>query len=92
MEIMTLLILYIPNTLLRGWVIMKLWNWYVQPITNHTLNLIPAIGISILALMLTKTDISTKKMTTEEKITGYIFAFVSPLMSLFFGWAWYQFI
>jgi len=92
MELLFNLIIYVPATLLRGWVIMILWNWYALPIAKYGLQIVPAIGISILSTILTAHQIDTRKKTIEEKIEGYILVFVFPLMMLLFGWFWRQFI
>lgn len=80
----------VASYLLNGWALTILWGWFIRP-TFHlpTLNLAPAIGLSIVIGFLTRRYDSSeqKKQTTSQKwVEPLAYAMASPLLSLGIGW------
>lgn len=86
MKLLFSLLLIIPAISLRGWVILKLWDWFIVPLNAPQISIVQAIGISILINFMTLHDINTKKRDLEEEIKGYIFVFTYPFIILLIGW------
>jgi hypothetical protein len=81
----------VATALLRAWVLICLWEWFIVASFGVTMINIPtAIGITLIAGMLTQHNAKTS--TGEKKDTstliGEIFglAVVGPLLVLFMGW------
>lgn len=99
-----LLILGIPNTLLSGFILAKLWSWFIQPkFGGPTVSPVEGIGIAytVHSLFFTKwaSDslvVAQKDMGEDEKFAGKIIFFptVAFLMMLGLGMAyvWKQFL
>jgi hypothetical protein len=68
-------------SILHGFVIMKLWAWFVLPTFTSAppLHIATAIGISMLV-----TYITNEHPTHEENY--WVVALTSPFFVLFFGW------
>lgn len=89
------------NMILRGYALCALWAWFIVPQFEVKPLTIPiALGISILAAMLTKNinldDKKTEEQTDQKRLTGFVqSAFVAillPLMSLGGGWVVHLFV
>ena len=68
-----------------------MWNWFVVPVFHIAQLSIPyAIGFSLVVGMFSKS--STNNETKEKKTTALIIGqalavvFLTPLLTLFFGW------
>jgi hypothetical protein len=73
------------SVLLRAWVIVLLWGWFIEPmwhITTPTRG--SAVGLSLLVSFLTY-DSSTKK-DDRSLWVGYVIIFIGPLLTAFAGW------
>lgn len=81
----------VAAVLLRAWVFICLWEWFIVASFGATMINIPtAIGITLIAGMLTQH--STKTTTNDKKDPSTLIgelvgiAMVGPLLVLFFGW------
>jgi len=90
------LVALIVGALLNGWVLTKLWAWFVAPVFGvQTLTLIPAIGLSLVVAYLThqqrKNNNKGKDTTTliAENIGEIV---VYPLFVLLVSWVVVQFM
>ena len=85
----------VVSSILSGWVLSVLWEWFVVPTFSVSSLSIPvAIGISLVIGMLTKEGKprDDKKKDTYElvgEILGTVFA---PLVTLIVGWIVYSFV
>jgi hypothetical protein len=71
------------TALLNGWVLTKLWAWFIVPTFNlPTLTLFPATGLAITVGFLTYSYTGNDKELWD--ITAI--AFVVPLLTLAFAW------
>jgi hypothetical protein len=79
----------ISGTILRGFVLSKLWEWFIVPITNlPIINLLQAIGLSLFVALIKGAgkQTETKKTTFNmlyKVITTYI---IFTLFMWLFGW------
>lgn len=69
--------------LLRGWVLTRLWFWFVEPFGVSQLGIAQAIGLSLIAAMMTDVPRGKDDREPVEKIA---FPFLMPMFTLFFGW------
>lgn len=83
-----MLVIGIPAMLIRGFVFMKLWNWFVVgTVTGINMTWIVASGIALMVSFLTAHTIGVKdERTPKEKYTAAGMEFIAPLFILFFGW------
>lgn len=72
-------------TILRGWVLSKLWGWFVLPLfpAMPHLNFLQAAGLLAVVSFMTYTPTVSKESESAELITN---AAVYPLLALLFGW------
>lgn len=87
-----LLILGLAITLLYGFAVMKLWNWFV-PISLglSSLTYFKALGISTLCGLLTHQystygSLKSQSLSIEERSAMYGAALGGPLGALLMGW------
>ena len=77
-------------TILRGWVLAKLWGWFIVSLGVPAIGVAQAIGISGLIAMLTYEGSQPSQKSDEELntllIKGAVVMFATPLMYLAFGW------
>jgi len=85
MELLVTIIIVIPMSLLRGWVLTKMWLWFVTPFGVGPITIFHAIGISILLGMLTR-DADIKENSAEEKVKRIVYGFLVPIITLVMGW------
>ena len=75
---------------LNGWVLAMLWGWFIVPALGApSLGVVPAIGISTVAHMLTHQEIDVETPSreySETLIRTMVAAFGRPLVCLAFGW------
>lgn len=70
--------------LLNGFVLTKLWTWFLVPFGLPELNLVQAIGIAMVIGFLTKQHIPSNK---DEKAWIPMFhLYGGPIITLFIGW------
>lgn len=86
----------LTSAILRGWVLTKLWFWFVVPFGAPFLGLAHGIGISLICGYLTYQF--DKKYPEDEECKNYNkygsigFLFLYPLMALLFGWITKEFM
>ena len=80
----------VVGSILNGYVLAQLWGWFVVPtFGSPALGIVPAMGISLIASMLTHRPSQTSdKKKDWSDILGELFAsaIFSPLVVLFFGY------
>jgi len=81
----------IPALLLDGWVVMKLWEWFILPTFTSapSINLATGIGFSLLAGFATRTyryDYKPESEKSKHLIAQMIFAYVGPFLAVLIGW------
>lgn len=83
-------IVLVPMAMWRGFVLSKLWLWFIVPTFNApALSLTAAIGLSILVGMFTygiASQYSDKDKTSGDEWKGIGNGFLYPLISLGFGY------
>lgn len=78
-----------PSIIWQGYVLTRLWAWFVVPMGAPHLSLMSAVGASIIVNMFRekasadKETPELKKSLTDHVLQGY----VGPLLRLAFGWA-----
>jgi hypothetical protein len=84
----------IPLCLLRGFVFMKLWNWFVfGSLSNYNMGWIIASGIAMIIGWTTAQTLPIKDQRTEkEKLLGFSADILAPFLILFFGWILHLFV
>ena len=74
----------VPLMLLSGFVLEKLWGWFIVDLGAPDISVGTAIGITLVASFLTH---QFNRWTTIYPITFYFTAIVTPLFVWFIGWA-----
>jgi hypothetical protein len=75
-----------PMIILRGWVITKLWGWFIIPFGIQPLTLPHAIGIGLILTFLTAQTLGKSAETLEEKIRECVTPVIWPLFALLLGY------
>jgi ACR3 family arsenite efflux pump ArsB len=72
-------------SLMNGWAISVLWNWFMMPYLHFpALNVLPAMGVALTVGMMTKTpNVATEKQEWYERLIG---VFIGPLVAIGLGW------
>jgi uncharacterized protein YacL len=82
-KFMTVILVMIVTPLINGFVVMKLWNWFIIPIFSlQPLRLIEAIGFTIILTFITT---KPSKKNTQEYFWDWLFESVlyTILLGLF---------
>ena len=78
------------TTVIRGWALKMMWNWFVVPLGIPALSLPAAIGIGLTVAYLTYTDSNKLSFDTaaetSKSIERIITAFLMPFYVVFIGW------
>jgi hypothetical protein len=77
-------VLLLPSILLRGFVVVKLWGWYVLPFGVSQIGMAHALGISLFLSLLSQQHQPARD--SREKYEILISTIVGPLWVLLFGW------
>lgn len=84
------LLVAIPATIFKGWVLTKLWGWFVvTQFHAPQLGIAQAIGLALTVGYLTKQYIREPKddrRAWEIVLGGILLAFMWPSFALLFGW------
>jgi len=90
--IFTTILLWVYGYVLHGWVLTKLWAWFIVPtFALPALSLPAAIGVSVVVGFLT-THLSHADMAAtpntyiQSLITAFVFTTCTALLSLIGGW------
>jgi hypothetical protein len=85
--------------LLDGWVLSKLWGWYIAPLGLPSLTIPMAIGVAIVVGYLTSgistkpcKDNRSKEEKIEDSLTATAAVFAKPFLALGVGWIVFQFV
>ena len=86
-----IVILPVASSLIYGFVLLRLWEWFVVPTFGLPLLSLPvAVGISLIVSLLTISSPKTKDTREDsEKWVDRGVALIVPLLYLFFGWLFY---
>jgi len=82
-------ILIATSALLNGWVLTKLWGWFIVPAFElPSLTLLPAIGIGLVVSLLTHQHVHNDYGDDKAKALASALGamILSPLMSLAIGY------
>lgn len=90
----TMVVLIVPVTIWRGYVLSKLWLWLIVPVFPNApvLSIVTAIGVSIVfALFTSGLKQADYKKDDDESITTVFFkalshSFTAPAVALLFGY------
>lgn len=74
----------IPIYLFQGFVLTKLWFWFVVPVGLPNINFIEAVGIVMIVDFLTSQYIP--KNNDEDRISAFLYSIMGPLFILLIGW------
>jgi hypothetical protein len=77
-------LILIPVYLLRAYVLVKLWAWFMVPLGIFEIGYAHAIGISLVVGFLTSQYIPAKDK--DNKWAAAAHTFLTPIMVLFIGW------
>jgi len=87
-----ILLLYIPITILHGWVLSILWGWFAVPIFGFKLlTIVQTIGIGMVVSFMT-THISFWKNLEQDIAREISFSITRPIFTLGVGWIVKQFM
>jgi cytochrome bd-type quinol oxidase subunit 1 len=80
--------------ILRGFVLVKMWSWFVVPQFHCAPLRIPvALGLAGLIWLLTYHELPDEKEDESTRMARSIAgAFLLPLLALFFGWIYTLFL
>jgi len=86
------LILLIPfETTLSGFVLVKVWAWFVvTTFSVHPLRIPQALGLSLIAHYATSSTTDAKEKCSTGEAIGM--SIIAPLMVLFIGWIYHLFL
>ena len=74
----------IPIYILNGFVITKLWVWFIVPFFGlQQISMAPAIGVALLVSLLTRQYVPNNE---NKRLEPLVLAFLYPLITLLFGW------
>lgn len=88
-KFMTIVLAMIISPIVNGFVIMKLWAWFITPTFNiHELRLVEAIGLMFLVnyLLLKRDKDVNKDSFWEQFIANILYLFIMAGFALFSGW------
>ena len=83
--------IFIYSTLSWGLVLYKFWGWFVLPIfvTLPALTFVQALGLMFVISLFKNQTIQSIKKEYKDESTTMSLIFLSPWISLFFGWLAY---
>ena len=83
------------STLLGGWVLSTIWNWFIAPTFEVTqLPFVPAMGLVLVVNYLTHQINENAVMgdTVERLIKHLVVAIIHPVLVVCLGWVILQFM
>ncbi|MEX1061603.1 MAG: hypothetical protein WEC39_00590 [Patescibacteria group bacterium] len=76
----------IPISILRGWVLTKLWAWFIMPVFGlPSLGIAPAIGFALIVGFFSSVD-SEEDPTVEKFAELLLKGVITTFYFLVFGW------
>lgn len=88
-KFITIVLIMIISSIVNGFVILKLWTWFIVPIFEiQPLRLIEAIGLMFLVnyLMIKQYKKTEKEEFWEKFISNLVFLIFYSAFTLFAGW------
>lgn len=86
----------VTSAILNGYVLMKLWEWFIMPTFESApaLSIPVAIGVGLLVSLLTyhTTNNKSNDDSTTEGVVRFVLVVFHPLLYLVLGWIVYQFV
>ena len=76
-------VLAIPSYILNGFVIVKLWAWFIVPFGLEPITMVPAIGLGLIVGFLTEQRVPSDD---DKKFEPLVRMYLSPLLTLLAGW------
>ena len=92
MYILILMILFVPLTLLNGWVLLNFWNWFILPLGMPEITFGLSVGFCIMISFITQKYEKPEEETTEAKIMRIGSAILNPFLFLATGWIIHLFL
>jgi hypothetical protein len=90
MKTILIVLLIIPLTLLRGWILLIFWNWFILPLGAPHISLFHSLGISLVLNYMIDNENKTKDV--EDKVELAISLISRPFFILLLGWIIKSFI
>ena len=90
MENVINLILLVPAILVRGWVLLNLWGWFIVPLGVKDITIAHALGISLLINTITPHE--TKDSSAKETAKLLIKNTIILMLALGLGWIFKSFM
>jgi len=92
--VMTLL-LSIPQGIVCGWGLTKLWNWFMVTLKLPQIHLVQAIGIMIVVNFFTvEIDLDEESKTASElliyNLSKLLMTTIYVISAVGIGWCWYK--
>jgi hypothetical protein len=81
--------LFVGAALLEGWVLSVMWRWFIVPLGAPVISIPAAIGIALLAGMLTHQTRNPDEVEWEHLLSS---ALIAPPFILLVGWVVKQFL
>ena len=70
-------------TLLNGWVVINMWNWYVLPLGAPEISFAHALGLATLVSFIARATIIDED---GEEMKRLVYTIASPLLTIMMGW------
>ena len=80
-------------SIVRGWVLTYLWQWFILPVFDvRDITIVEAIGLSMVVTFLTVQQQQTKdERDGTEKASDLVAAIIYPFLVLVIAWIVHQF-
>lgn len=92
----------VPLTLMRGWVLVNIWGWFITRLGVPAIGIVEGLGISLMIGFLTGTDSIIRNQVKANELLpkedrepplGYVAqAFINPLVTLGLAWILQKFL
>lgn len=79
----------IALSVFRGFVLKKLWGWFMVPLGVVEIGIAMAIGISVIVSLLVQTTVPATKAEHKEQV---MYSVAVPVLGLFIGWVTHFFL
>jgi hypothetical protein len=79
-------ILWFIGSLIRGFVLLKMWAWFLIPLGLPTITLWHAVGVSMIVAYLAQANLGIYKEHELDNGKAIFHGIISPWILLFFAW------
>ena len=89
------LVLWVPLILLNGFVLTKLWTWFMVPLGLGPIGIAHGLGLGVIATYFKGPDFQNNDWDglSSAKVIGRVLSVsLRPLFLLLFGWVFLQFM